>query len=95
VDGNKIFVTGNVYLGVQYSADRPAQTVHYARFQLPFEAIIVGDCGDLIPPTDTIFGPNSYVVHVCVEKMEVVQIDKRTFSCRLLLLIWVEEVVAL
>ncbi|HAU32376.1 MAG: hypothetical protein XD78_1775 [Desulfotomaculum sp. 46_296] len=94
VDGNKIFAAGNVYLGVQYSADRPSQTVHYVRFQLPFQAVIVGDCGNLIPSTDTIFGPNSYVVHVCVEKMEYQQIDKRIIFFELLLLVWVEEVVA-
>ncbi len=94
VDGNKIFATGNVYLGMQYTADRPTQTVHFAQFQLPYQAIIVGDCGGLIDPGDTIFGPNSYVVHVCVEQIEYQQIDKRKIFFKLLLLVWVEEVVA-
>lgn len=54
VDGNKIFVAGNIYLGVQYVADRPQQTVHFVRFQMPFQAIILADCGRLIPVDDTI-----------------------------------------
>ncbi len=94
VDGNKIFVAGSIDVGMQYSADRPEQTVHFAGFQLPFQTIILADCGELIPTDDTIFGPNSYVVHVCVEKIEYQQIDKRTIFFKLLLLIWVEEVVA-
>lgn len=94
VDGNKVFVAGNIYIGVQYVALRPEQTVHFARFQLPFQGIILADCGALIPPTDTIFGPNSYVVHVCVEKMVEKQIDERTILFEVLLLLWVEEVPA-
>lgn len=92
VDGNKIFVAGNIYLGVQYSALREDQKVHFVRFQLPFQAIILDDCGNLIDPTDSIF-TNGYVVHVCVEKMIPRQIDERTISFELLLLIWVEEII--
>lgn len=88
--GKKVFVAGNVYLGVQYSAKRPEQTVHYVRFQLPFQAIILTDCGKLIDPADPIFD-NGYVVHVCVEKLHKKQIDERTILFEILLLVWLEE----
>lgn len=89
--GNKIFVAGNIYLGIQYSALRDDQKVHFVRFQLPYQTIILDDCGLLIDPTDTIF-TNGYVVHVCVEKEIITQIDERTISTELLLLIWVDEI---
>lgn len=93
--GNKIFVAGNIYLDVQYVSTRETQTVHFARFQLPFQTIILSDCGNLINPDDTIFGPdNSYVVHVCVEKINEEQLDERTINFEVLLLVWVEEVEA-
>lgn len=90
-DGFKIFAAGNIYLGVQYSALREDQKVHFVRFQLPFQCIILDDCGDLIPIADTIY-PDNYVVHVCVEKMLYKQIDERTIVFELLLLIWAEEI---
>lgn len=89
--GNKIFVAGNVYLGVQYSALSDDQKVHFVRFQVPFQTYILGDCGLLIDPGDPIF-TNGYVVHVCVEKMLEHQIDDRNITFELLLLIWVEAI---
>lgn len=89
--GNKIFVAGNIYLGVQYSARREDQKVHFVRFQLPFETIILDDCELLISPRDPIF-PHNYVVHVCVEKVLEKQIDERTINFELLLLVWVQEI---
>ena len=61
--GKKIFVGGNIYLDVQYVSTRVTQTVHFVRFQLPFQTLIHTDCVDLIPNDDTIF-PDNYVVHV-------------------------------
>ncbi|PKM90810.1 MAG: hypothetical protein CVU87_01180 [Firmicutes bacterium HGW-Firmicutes-12] len=89
--GNKVFVAGNIYLGVQYSALREDQKVHFVRFQLPYQTIILNDCELLIDPADTMF-TNGYVVHVCVEKEIITQIDERTISAELLLLIWVDEI---
>lgn len=90
--GNKIFVAGNIYLGVQYSALREDQKVHFVRFQLPFETILLSDCGELIDPTDSIF-TNGYVVHVCVEKGPLhTQIDSRNINFEMLLMIWAEEI---
>lgn len=93
--GNKVFVGGRVWLDVQYISTRPDQSVHFFRCQLPFEAIILQDCGALIPTTDPIFGPRtSYVVHVCLEKLTETQIDPRTIRFEALLLVWVELVPA-
>lgn len=88
--GRKIFVAGMVTLGIQYVADTPDQKVHFVHFDVPFSAIIQGDCGALIPVADTIF-PDDFVVHVCVEKMRFTQVDNRTISKELVLLVWVEE----
>lgn len=89
--GNKIFVAGNIYLGVQYSALAEDQKVHFVRFQLPFETIILDDCGLLIDPADPIF-PNNYVAHVCVEKVLETQVDERNICFELLLLVWVSQI---
>jgi len=89
-DGNKIFVAGNIYLGVQYSALRDDQKVHFVRFQLPFETILLSDCGELIDSADLAKG---YVVHVCLEKGPLhTQIDPRTINFELLLMIWAEQI---
>lgn len=89
--GNKIFVAGNIYLGIQYSALNPDQKVHFFRAQLPFQTILLNDCGLLIDPNDPIF-TNGYVVHVCIEKLVKKEIDDRKMYFELLLLIWVEEI---
>lgn len=88
--GRKIFVAGVITLGIQYVADTPDQKVHFVHFDVPFSAIIQGDCGALIPIDDTIF-PDNFVVHVCVEKMRFTQVDSRTISKELVLMVWVEE----
>jgi len=96
-EGCKIFAAGNIYLGVQYSADREDQTVHFVRFQLPFQALIHQPCpevpglGGLIPCDAEIF-EEGYVVHVCVEKLNTKQIDNRTILVEVLLLVWVEQI---
>ncbi|WBW96633.1 SPOCS domain-containing protein [Oceanirhabdus sp. W0125-5] len=89
--GNKIFVVGNVYLKVQYVSTNLNQSVHFVRYQIPFQAIILQPCGDLIDPTDSIF-PDNYVVHVCIEKITKKIIDNRTAHFEMLMLVWVEEV---
>ncbi|ADL13017.1 SPOCS domain-containing protein [Acetohalobium arabaticum] len=86
--GEKVFTAGNIYLDVQYSSTRETQTVHFVRYQLPFQTYIVTDCGDLITEGEL---PDDYVVHVCIEKMLEEQIDERTINFELLLLVWVED----
>ncbi len=90
-DGNaweKVFVAGNVYKLVQYTADVPEQTVHFVKFQLPFQTILVDDCGNPFPQ-GTI--PENYVVHVCVEKQIVTLIDERHVLVEVLLMVWLED----
>ena len=94
VDGKKIFASGDVFLDVQYSSETEEQTVHFVRYQLPFQTIILTDCDNLIPADHPIFGPDDYVVHVCVEKLADNQIDERTITFELLLNVWVERVPA-
>lgn len=89
--GKKVFVGGNIYLDIQYVSTRVTQTVHFVRFQLPFQAILLDDCGNLLPNDDTIF-PDDYVVHVCVEKINEHQLDERTIFFEALLLVWIEEI---
>ena len=89
--GRKVFVGGNIYLDVQYVSTRATQTVHFVRFQLPFQTILLDDCGNVIPNDDTIF-PDNYVVHVCLEKLNEKQLDERTLFFEALLLVWLEEI---
>jgi|GEM_PF-1454250 len=90
VAGNKIIVAGIVSLSVQYVADVPDQKVHHVHYDLPFTGIILADCGELIPTADPIF-PNNFVVHICVEKVRLTQIDNRTLSKEIVLMLWVEQ----
>lgn len=90
VAGNKIVVAGTLKLGIQYVADVPDQKVHFVHYDLPIAAIILTDCGLPINPADPIF-PDNFVVHVCVEKIRIEQIDSRTLSKQIVLMIWVEQ----
>ncbi|QHE54116.1 hypothetical protein [Pontibacillus sp. HMF3514] len=98
-NGKKIFVAGNVYLDVQYVSTREEQTVHFVRYQLPFQTILLRDCAEfadpkengLIPNDDTIF-PDNFVVHVCVENIVEKQLDERTIFFEVLLLVWLEQI---
>lgn len=87
-DYEKVFVAGNIYLDVQYISTYENQSVHFVRFQLPFQTIILDDCGDPLP-----YGtlPEDYVVHVCIEKINEEQIDERTILFEVLLLVWLED----
>lgn len=89
VAGNKIIVAGIVSLSIQYVADVPDQKVHHVHYDLPFTGIIMGDCGELIPSDDVIF-PDNFVVHICVEKVRLTQINSRMLSKEIVLMLWVE-----
>jgi len=89
-DGYKILVAGIITLGIQYVSNAPDQKVHFVHYELPFEALVLGDCGDLIPPDDDIL-PDNFVPHVCVEKLRLTQIDSRTISKEIVLMVWVEQ----
>lgn len=94
-DGYKIVVSGTITLYIQYVADVPDQKVHTVHYELPFNAIIMSDCAlntsfFLIPPGDPIL-PDNFITHVCVEKIRVTQIDSRTLSKEIVLMVWVEQ----
>ncbi|WP_418792493.1 DUF3794 domain-containing protein [Phosphitispora sp. TUW77] len=89
IPGNKIVVSGVITLNIQYAADVPTQKVHFVHYDLPFNALILTDCGEPIPLADF---PDDFVVHVCVEKLRLTQIDSRTLSKEIVLMIWVEEI---
>ena len=91
--GKKILVAGIITLGIQYVADVPSQKVHFVHYEIPFEALVLDDCGDLLPSDDTIF-TNGFVPHVCVEKLRLVQIDNRTINKTIVLQVWIEEIPA-
>lgn len=93
--GYKIVVSGTLTLYIQYVADVPDQKVHVVHYELPFNGIIMRDCAlntsvFLIPPGDTIL-PDNFVAHVCVEKLRITQIDSRTLSKEIVLMLWVEQ----
>lgn len=84
--GYKILVSGIFTLGLQYVADVPDQKVHFVHYDLPFNAILLDDCGGLIPVK-----PENFVIHVCVENMRFRQIDNRTINKEILLMIWAQQ----
>lgn len=84
--GYKILVSGIFTLGLQYVADVPDQKVHFVHYDLPFNAILLDDCGGLIPVK-----PDNFVIHVCVENIKFRQIDNRTISKEILLMIWAQQ----
>jgi len=93
--GYKIVASGTITLNIQYVADVPEQKVHAVHYELPFNAIIMRDCAlntsvFLIPPGDPIL-PDNFVPHVCVEKVRITQIDRRTLSKEIVLMVWVEQ----
>jgi len=87
-NGYKIVVSGIFSLLLEYIAEGPEQKVHVVHFNLPFNALILNDCGGLIPPDKL---PDDFVVHVCVEKIRYTQINNRTIQKEIVLMVWVEE----
>lgn len=85
--GKKVLVVGVVTVGIEYIAKVPDQKVHYAHWDIPFQALIKNDDGTLL---DLDFNLNDYIAHVCVEHEEYSQVDERTITKELVLLIWLQ-----
>lgn len=85
--GKKVLVVGKVMIGIEYIAKVLDQKVHFAHWELPFQALIKNDDGSLL---DLDFNINDYVVHACVEHEQYDQIDERTIAKELVLLIWLQ-----
>lgn len=84
--GYKIIVAGAILLAIQYVADSPQQKVHVVHYQIPFVAMILQDCPPFLFPSP----PDDFVAHVCVEKIRVTKVNKRTFNKEIVLLVWIE-----
>ncbi|WP_418792496.1 hypothetical protein [Phosphitispora sp. TUW77] len=86
--GKKILVVGKLMVGLEYIAKVPDQKVHFAHWEIPFQALIKNDDGTLLPLD---FDLDQYIAHVCVEYEEYHQIDERTITKELVLLIWLQR----
>lgn len=86
--GKKVLVVGKVMVGIEYIADVPDQKVHFAHWELPFQALVKNDDGSLL---DLNFNLNDYVVHICVEHEQYELVDERSISKELVLLVWLQE----
>lgn len=86
--GKKILTVGKFMIGIEYIAKTEDQKMHFAHFDIPFQALIKNKDGSLLPLD---FDINQYIVHVCVEYEQYVQIDERTISYEIILLIWLQK----
>lgn len=84
-EGKKVLVAGTLHFGVEYIANVPSQKVHFAHFDLSFQALVRNTDGTLLPPE---FNLADYNVYVCVEHVEVDPLDARSFLKEIALLIW-------
>lgn len=98
----KIAITGDIKLGIEYSADVPEQEVHFMHFDIPFQAIIgqrpcetgtpLGDFNrGLIDPLQYPgFDIDNYYVHICLEHEQYHQLSPRIVKAVLVILVWLE-----
>ncbi|MBM7556620.1 SPOCS domain-containing protein [Halanaerobacter jeridensis] len=90
IRGKKVIVAGIFNLGIEYSAKTPDQRVHFFHCSFPFQAIVFQkvEGEERLFPVD--FNLENYLVHVCVEDLQVEQIDERTIDRAVVLLIWLQ-----
>lgn len=94
VQGRKLIIAGTLTLGFEYSAAVPSQEVHYAHFDIPFEAIIKarpcpGDFRGLLPPD---FNISRFNIRICVEHEQYHLVSPREISKVLVVLLWLEPI---
>ena len=90
VRGKKVIVAGMFNLGIEYSSLTVDQRVHFFHCTFPFQAIVLDEIEgqERLLPVD--FDLEDYLVHVCVEDLQVEQIDERTIERTVVLLIWLQ-----
>ncbi|GAB6139125.1 SPOCS domain-containing protein [Halanaerobaculum tunisiense] len=90
VRGKKVVVAGLFNLGIEYSAKTPDQRVHFFHCSFPFQGLILREVNgeERLLPRD--FSLDDYLVHVCVEDLQIEQIDERTINRTVVLMIWLE-----
>lgn len=86
--GKKIIVAGRMMIGIEYISKTVDQKVHFAHWDIPFQALIKNSDGTLLPLD---FDLVNYVIHVCVEHEEYTQVDERTIAYEIILLIWLQN----
>lgn len=92
VQGRKVIIGGNLFLGVEYTAAVPSQEEHFAHYYIPFKAIIkqrpcTTTNRGLLPPD---FNINNYNIRFCVEHEQFHVVNPREFSGVLVVLIWLQ-----
>lgn len=92
VQGRKVIIAGNLFLGVEYSAAVPSQELHFAHFCVPFKVMIKQrPCTTInrgLLPAD--FNINNFNIHICVEHEQYHVVNPRELSKVLVVLIWLE-----
>jgi len=88
--GYKVLIRGMIRLGIEYSADVPEQTVHFAHFEIPFDALIGGDaCHPILPVEDCDL--KNFTLCSYTEHIDVIKIDERTIEETIVLLSWLKH----
>ncbi len=94
----KVAVTGDILLGIEYSALTEEQEVHFAQFSIPFQGI-VGYRPCVSDPADpaynrglngAAFDIEDYNVFVCLEHEQYHQLSPREIKAVVVLLIWLQ-----
>ena len=90
IAGCKVLIRGSIRLGLEYSADVPEQTVHYAHFEIPFEGLIGGDaCHPTLAVDDCDL--RKFTICSYTEHIDAVKIDERTVEETIVLLLWLKH----
>lgn len=90
IAGCKVLIRGIIRLGIEYSADVPEQTVHFAHFDIPFDGLIGGDaCQPVIPVEDCDL--RKFTICSYIEHIDAVKIDQRTIEETIVLLLWLKH----
>lgn len=86
--GKKVLVVGEMMVGIEYIAKVPDQKIHFAHWDIPFQALIKNADGSLLSLD---FDPSQYNVYVCVEYEDYTQLDERTIVYDIVLLVWLQQ----
>ena len=86
--GKKVLVVGDIMVGIEYIASVPDQKVHFAHWDVPFQALIKNADGSLLSPD---FDISQYNVYVCVEHEDYSPLNERTIVFDIVLLVWLQQ----
>lgn len=92
VQGRKVIISGNLFLGIEYTAAVPSQEQHFAHYNIPFNVMIKArPCTTinrgLLPPN---FDINDFNIRICVEHEQHHVVNPRELNEVLVVLIWLE-----